>query len=316
MKVFLTGATGYIGTNVLDKLYQAGHEIHFLALPKEKTDHLKKYKPIIHRGNILDYDFTIFKKEEFNYVVHLANIRGNSHLNVLGTENLIRGIKYSEQKPKIIYTSSVMAVGPSGGIPHHEEVDLNPITPYGVSKVKSEKLIIESNVPYTILRSTAVIGNNNPTSKQIIKLLNIGYIISIKGAENQKISFIHVDDVVEAIFKSINHKGSENNIFNLSADMIMSPVEIIKTAATLLNKKINIITVPNWVARSLKTTLKTGYKLSNAEVFRDLLNAIDYQIVTANYSFVCDNSKIKKLLDWSPKKNDFTESIRSMLLNS
>ncbi|MCI5059213.1 MAG: NAD(P)-dependent oxidoreductase [Flavobacteriales bacterium] len=312
MKILVTGATGYIGAYLCNKLSLAGHEISAFKFPEEYVAHIKEHIHEFIPGNLLDLDSCITDKE-YDVVIHLANIRGFSELNVIATKNLLKSISLWKKKPHIIYTSSLMAAGPSGKGIIDEKHTPKPNTSYGRSKIESENLIIRSGLDYTILRTTAVFGNNNPTSKQLIKLVSSGFGFIVKGSQKNKISFVHVDDVVNAIVKVTDNVNQLNEIYFLSSDLEANQKEIIQVAAELMNKRIRMIHIPKGFANMILTVVTTAYKFIGSKQLRNFQNALNYQILTADHSFVCSAKKLRKELNWEPEYVDLKKAIQTMI---
>jgi nucleoside-diphosphate-sugar epimerase len=163
-KILITGASGFIGTNVLEYFHSMGYiVINFDLITPKNNEHISFWEKI----DITKYDDLYHKAKIFNpnYIIHLAartDLKGKTlddySANIIGVKNII---KVSQQLPnlkKIIIASSMLVC--SRGYKPQNQFDYNPVTIYGESKVLTEK-IVWNNKPYcdwAIIRPTSIWG--------------------------------------------------------------------------------------------------------------------------------------------------------------
>ena len=163
MKILITGASGFIGTNLLESL-RADHEVmnvDFRA-PRNK-EHIGYWQDV----DIVDFNSLYKVATDFNpdYIVHLAartDLDGKTledyNANTIGVENILKVASKLPNLKKIIITSS-MLVCKAGYMPKTQS-DYNPTTVYGESKVRTEQ-ITWNNPPrcdWAIVRPTSIWG--------------------------------------------------------------------------------------------------------------------------------------------------------------
>lgn len=164
MRVLLTGASGFIGTNLLEDLVSKGYEVCNIdcATPK-----IKERNSVWKKVDITDYES--FEKAVLafqpDYLVHLAartDLDGKSledyAANVVGVENLMKIIPKLPYLKKVIITSSKFVT--RNGYVIKDQFDYCPHTKYGESKVETEKKVW-SNKPqcdWCIIRPTSIWG--------------------------------------------------------------------------------------------------------------------------------------------------------------
>lgn len=166
MRVLVTGGSGFIGTNVIEKFARSGHAILNFSLDAplnpEQTDFWCK-------GDILDAAAMIAVLQQFqpDHVLHLAaraecdentTVEKGYRANTDGTKNVLDAIRATPSVERSIITSTQFVCAP-GRIPK-SDTDYFPETVYGASKVITEQLTREANVPgcWTIIRPTNVWG--------------------------------------------------------------------------------------------------------------------------------------------------------------
>lgn len=231
--VGVTGAKGFIGSHLITYLQQRG----ITCVPFE--------------GNLLNTEDIkgYFQNNRITKIVHLAGsfnppFESLINKNLRITQNLLEvgmplGLK------KIIYSSSAAVYGNSPENGSKEEDVLKPNTLYGLVKEYTEECIsyyaCNNNLSYIILRFPNVYGDGNKKGV-IYNLLNDIKTkggITIEGDGTQKRNFLHVNDVNQAIHKSIDY--NENNIFNVGDDKSISLNDLVE----LLKEKYSFDVVHN-----------------------------------------------------------------------
>ncbi|NVM17254.1 MAG: NAD(P)-dependent oxidoreductase [Candidatus Lokiarchaeota archaeon] len=171
MKVLLTGAFGNVGLSTLNELLNKDYEIRVFEIYNKKNRKIaKKFKNKIDIiwGDLRNKEDVNTAVQNQDIVIHLAAIipplaDTNPNLaesvNVGGTKNMLDAIKTQEQKPKLIFTSSIAVYGDRRYNPMIEVTD--PIAPskgdyYAITKITAEKLIRESGVQFAIFRLTYI----------------------------------------------------------------------------------------------------------------------------------------------------------------
>lgn len=166
MKILLTGASGFIGTNAIEFLVARGDTVVNLDSqpPLNPEQHSFWRKVDLLDGAALTAEFASASPDA---VIHLAartdcdeetTVEEGYRVNVEGTRNVLAAIKVTPSIGRVLMTSSQFVCGP-GFAPRYDE-DFHPVTVYGQSKVISEQLTREAGLPclWTIVRPTNVWG--------------------------------------------------------------------------------------------------------------------------------------------------------------
>jgi UDP-glucose 4-epimerase len=233
MKVLITGGAGFIGSNLASYLKQEGYDvIVFDSFERSIRNAKNVLKGIAIEKLDLRGDLRkIIKHARKSVIVHAAAyINAKESIkkpleylenNVASTVNLLKAT--SKIAEKIIYLSSAAVYGEPKHLPINEEHDLNPINPYGASKLSAEYWVkAYSNlyaVNYVILRLFNVYGEGQKgeyagvISKFIEKARKRKPLI-IYGDGLQTRDFVYVGDVAKAVKLAIKTKNS-NEIYNI-----------------------------------------------------------------------------------------------------
>ena len=288
MNILITGASGFIGQNLVDFFVKEGvHNIITLDL-KPKTHNTSHYCLDISNFNNLS-NIT----EDIDIIYHLAaQSYGKGSLlepekdidwNAKGTLNICRLAKLKNVK-KIIYSSSMAIYGNKEV--SKEKDNPEPLSNYGVSKLTGEFYIKKSDIDYTIFRLYNTYGRGQDLSnysKGVVLAFTSQIVlgetnIKVTGDPNRFRDIIYIDDVINALVLGIKHTETNNKIYNLSTNVKTTIKELINIIIQASNKQgikiINTGSLPgdqfgntgdNTKLLSLgwkpKTNLKTGIKV-------------------------------------------------------
>jgi GlcNAc-P-P-Und epimerase len=212
MKILVTGGSGFIGTNLIEKLLIPGnHSLMNLDSAKPKLD---SHKSFWKECNIMDAVSLNKQIDSFrpDAVIHLAartdtnpkNVIEDYAVNTKGSANLLDAIKNCSDTKRCIFTSTQFVHQYHGG-PKHDQ-DFAPHTVYGESKVQMEKMIRAANLKctWTIIRPTNIWGPwhlRYPT--EFWSVLSKGLYIH-PGRQPVMRSYGYVGNVVDQIVKILN----------------------------------------------------------------------------------------------------------------
>lgn len=173
MHVFMTGANGFVGLNVVAALVAAGHRVTVYVRPSSNVDFLTPFGVEIVRGELSDQAALTKAMQGAQGVIHTAgNTSCNKadwpqlqEVNVDGTRNVVQAAIANKVK-RIVYTSTTSAIGAQKGAAHLANEDM-PLTgfrarsPYGISKQMAEKIVLDaqkSGLECIILNPAEVLG--------------------------------------------------------------------------------------------------------------------------------------------------------------
>lgn len=259
MRVLVTGGAGFVGSHVVDILIEQNHEVSVVDnLISGNTENINP-KTKFYQTDIRSSEFEmVFQEESPEIVYHLAaqsivppSIKDplyDESVNVGGTLHLLELMKKHDSK-KIIYSSSAAIYGNPVSLPINEEHQIQPISPYGLTKFLAEQYIAlyyrMYGIDYTILRYANIYGPRQTLNGEggvitiFIDKLRNGQPLIINGDGLHTRDFIYVRDVAEANLLSMKH-GS-NGILNISSGKAVSLMELIAGFEEVMDTKIEVI---------------------------------------------------------------------------
>lgn len=234
----VTGATGFIGSELCKKIKSSG--IRVRALIRNRDHNLKHLDP--NELKYVDYDCPDSLKSSFEGASHIFHCAGdpkfgNGRQYIQSNINLTKRIlesaeAKSSELEQFIFISSIGAVDrkktDSCKSTINEETPAFPTSDYGRSKLEAEKAVWSSNLPATVLRPSLVVGGGMRYKSHFSSFLRSAFRNSIfsKFDWSGTFSVIHIDDLVSAIFLLSKQKGAigetyfcSGNPLNLGASL-------------------------------------------------------------------------------------------------
>lgn len=255
MRVLVTGGAGFIGSHLVKALVSRGFSVR--VLDDLSRGSLRSLDPVLDsiefvRGDVRDGGVVAGLVRGVDVVVHLAalvdafeslsNPRLYSDVNVGGTLNLCIA---SGNVKTFVYASSAAVYGEPVEVPVREDHPLNPINPYGASKVAGEAYVkTYSNIHGyrpVILRIFNVYGPGQTKSyagviEEFRRRLTTGEPLLIHGDGLQKRDFISIWDAVEAIVKAIEVEEAQG-AYNIGSGKAITIRELAKLMARIAGRK-------------------------------------------------------------------------------
>ena len=288
MKLLFTGASGFLGRNVLPLL--------------EKTYSIKT----IGLGEVDNYMVNMAETvphfvESFDVVLHAA---GKAHIvpsteaerqaffdvNVQGTKNLCRALEESGIPQAFIFVSTVAVYGCELGNDVSEEHPLGGITPYAKSKIQAEEFLThwctEHGVKLGIIRPSLIAGPDPPGNLgAMIRGLKTGRYLSIAGGKARK-SVLMVEDIARLVPLLVEKGG----VYNVCDDEQPSFRDLEMLICSQLGTKLHL-NVPYCLAKGMALI---GDCLGN----KAPINSLKLKKMTGSLTF--SNEKAKRILGWKP----------------
>lgn len=227
LKSVVTGASGFVGSHLVDLLIEKGHEV-VCILRKSSSRRWLEGKPVqIVDAGLFDYDALKEVLKDADYLFHVAGVvksksdEGYTRGNVETTKSLLEVVaKNNRNIKKIVIVSSQTAGGPSLSEKARIESDLaSPITRYGKSKLEQEKLAQSymDILPITIVRPPAVYGERDTEIYLVFKTYKSG-LMTLVGFDKKKLSLVYVKDLVNGIYLAAVSENSKGETYYIGPE--------------------------------------------------------------------------------------------------
>lgn len=246
MKIFVTGATGYLGGHFCEYLKDKGHEVTAFIRNPKKASLLDKSDIPYKVGDISDISsISEALKSKYDVIVHCAGFvsdRGPLKLfreiNVEGTKNLAEAMLATGHR-RLVHISSVAAYGDFGmGIDETYQPRKHKWFKYGLTKLESEEVLNNFDLDVTILRPPHIVGVRDRTG--YIPVLYHSMRKSGIWLENGKtlVPVVYLGDVCEALNTCLEKSETIGETYNVSSDEKITIVEIADILHKILGMKI------------------------------------------------------------------------------
>ncbi len=276
--LLLTGATGFLGDEIVRALLAKKIRVRCLARKKEDAERLRKNCAVA-MGDITGEQAVANAAKGCDVIIHgAAIIRGTKEeyerTNIQGTRNIVEAARKAKAK-HIIFLSTILAA--------YEKT-----TSYGKSKLAGEEIIKNSGVPHTILRlSIAYKEGDNKTIGKLIALVKKLPVVPVIAGRSEKLQPVYAKDVAKAIASAASRKP-RNKTYYLAGPVITFE-ELMKTMAAALAVKRMFLPMPKPIMKmavAVYSTLTLHKSFTNEQLDFILAGkAFEYEDATKDLGF-------------------------------
>ena len=261
MKILITGASGFIGSFIVEEALRQGFETWAAVRRSSSREYLQDERIHFIELNLSSKEQLVeqLRGQEFDYVVHAAGVtkcldkRDFHRINTEGTKNLVLALQELQMPLKrFVFVSSLSIFGAIKEQQPYDEIretdTPRPNTAYGRSKLEAEQFLATTTLPYIILRPTGVYGPREKDYFIMAKSIKQHSDFAV-GYKRQDITFVYVSDVVQAVFLALE-KGRTGRKYFLSDGQVYQST----TFSDLIHEELGRpwwirITAPVWVLR-------------------------------------------------------------------
>ena len=263
MRALVTGAAGFIGSNLVPELLKLGHSVLVLDIfSNSRRQNLPSSPGVtICKGDVTVYDDVVNAVKQSDVVFHMAGQLGNVLsmerpqtdliTNVVGTINLLQACHERNLK-QIVFSSSSAIFGETKYIPVDEAHPKDPMSPYGLSKYAAEQYCLILGAEYGLrvacLRYFNVYGvlqHFNPYGNVLpifAEKVMAGEPLTIYGDGEQTRDFIEVSDIVRANILAMQCEA--NGVFNIGTGVATTVNQLAKIVIEAADKDVEIKYAP------------------------------------------------------------------------
>jgi nucleoside-diphosphate-sugar epimerase len=293
----VTGGAGFIGINLVKELLSRGEGVRVLDIAALDQDIAKQVQFL--KLDIRDKQGVIQACKDIDCVYHIISLvpiskagKGFWDVNVEGTRNILQGALECGVK-KIIHMSSSSVYDINQQHPLTEETPIKPLGVYAHSKYDAELVCCEYRkigLNVNIVRPRTVVGAGRLGVYQILfDWLRRGKRIYLIGPGNNKIQFIHVKDLAEAMISMA--KKADNETFNIGTEGFGTLRQDLEALIDYAKTGSKVVGLPAGITIGFLRMLD----------WFNLSPLADWHYLSYSKDFYFDISKAKKMLDWQPR---------------
>jgi nucleoside-diphosphate-sugar epimerase len=266
VKAVVTGAAGFIGSHLAERLLAEGHEVtgldafvdYYPRAVKEQNLALSRAHPRFRfvEGRLQDLDLApvIEGAAQVYHLAAQAGVRASwgrdfsayTDHNVLATQRLLEAC-VAAGVPRVVYASSSSVYGDAPTLPLREDSLCRPVSPYGVTKLAAEHLglLYERNygLPVVSLRYFTVYGPRQRPDMAFHKFLKAcreGSAVRVYGDGRQTRDFTYVDDIVSAT-RAAGDCGRPGCVYNVGGGERVALNEVLRMIEEVTGRRLEIV---------------------------------------------------------------------------
>ncbi len=303
VRVFLTGATGFIGRHLCLRLIERGDHVVALVRSQRKAAGLPREVELL-QGDLSVFADPQTKLPASEVVIHLAGVvtadkaADYEAVNCAAVKGLVECLGRQTWKPeRLLFTSSLAAGGPTRGAIELTESDpCRPVDPYGKAKARAEAIVREAPFPTTTFRPPIVLGPGDDASLTLFRAARTGIGFRVAG-EPQGLSFVDVRDLVDAIVLMASDRRPGSFCYYASHPSRTNVRELWRELARSVGRRVFVVPVPAWLLYAL---MRVSTAAAAVFRFKNRLDAKQYAQMTAP-AFLCSSARLRAELGWAPK---------------
>ena len=297
--ILLTGATGFVGSNLMKELLKQGLQVRCLIRNPDWADALKKTGAELVKGDITDKDSILKAMDDgrITAAAHLVGILAETGratfktIHTEGTRNMVEACKAKGIK-RFIHIS---ALGTRA----------NARSQYHKTKWEAEEIIRASGLDYTIFRPSVIFGKEDKFTNLFAGIIKISPFIMIPGNGQNKMQPVSVKNLVSAMTIAVKDPQHIHKVYEIAGPEKLTFDQIIDTICRVMGKTRLKIHIPMPLMRP--GALIAECILRKPPITRDQLLMLEEDNVT-------DNNALESVFNIKPV--GFEEGIRSYLTAS
>ena len=320
MKILLTGATGFLGFRTLEKLVEMDEVQSVIATGRTiKDSHYVKHPKVTYQlGELSDRNFVESITQDIEYVIHAAALSSPwgtydefEKANLLSQKNLIQAVQ-KNGIVKYVYVSTPSMYFDATNRRAIREEDPLPrkfINAYSATKRMAEIELMNSSIPYVILRPRALTGRGDTVIMPRLIHAHKEGRLKIIGSGKNTVDLTSVSNAVDAIILGLKAEGKAlNQTYNITNGEPVNLWEKISYVLSLMNEQLPPKKIPYFLVLSIAQLMEWKSKITNMK--EPVLTK--YGVGVLAKSMTLDISKARELLGYHPTVST-DEAIREFI---
>lgn len=263
--ILVTGATGFVGTRVVNLLRAEGKPVRCLVRDRGRAERLERLGCELVTGDLSDVDALTEAASGCDAVVHLVSIiqgRPEDFQRVMvdGTRNVVEAARRSGLRRIVLM--SALGTGEA----------TRDLVPYFGAKWQMEHMVTESGIEHVILRPSFIFGPGGGAVTEFAKVVRYSPVTPVIGSGTQRIQPIDVDDVAAAVARSVYLPEAANRVFSLCGPDVVTWNELWERLAMAMGKRRPTVHLPTGLVRIPAALLEL---LPRPPVTRDQLTMLE-----------------------------------------
>jgi uncharacterized protein YbjT (DUF2867 family) len=243
VKIFVTGATGFVGPKIVHALRAQDNDVRVLVRAPARGARLAGWGAELVTGDVTDPASLRAAIDGCTHVVHLvALIKGSAgdfhRVMTEGTEHLVAAAKDAGVERFVLMS----ALGTSA--------TSKDTVPYYAAKWAEEEAVKGSGLEYTVFRPSFVFGKDGGALPTFVKQVRYSPVVTVIGPGLQRSQPIWVDDVAAYVARAIDAPAAANRTFEIGGPDVVDWNELYLTIARVLGKRGRLLHVPIGIART------------------------------------------------------------------
>lgn len=301
MKALVTGATGFVGSHVVDVLAARGDTVVVFARSAERAAPLERLGARVALGTLGDAAALAAAVAGAEVVYHLAGLTAAVseaeylRVNEAGTRQLVAAVLAASPRPRLVYVSSQAALGPSTpGQALDEDAPCRPLTAYGRSKLAGEAVVrAAAGLAWTIVRPPSVYGPRDREFLKMFQLVRTG-LAPVFGTGAQPISLVYAPDLAEAIVRAGTTPEAAGQTYHAAHAQVVTTRELASAVGRAVGRAPLVLPVPGAVATPIVSLIG---RIAAARGRLSTLNA-DKMAEFLAPAWILSSAKAERELGW------------------
>lgn len=254
MKTFVTGATGFVGSEVVRHLYEAGHAVRILARnpnsgPVQAL--ASEFKAEVHPGDVLNTASLVNGLEGAEAVVHLVGIiseAGEStfeRVHVAGAQNVLTAAQRAGVKRWV--QMSALGTRPHAASRYHQ------------TKWAAEEIVRASGLGFTIFRPSLIYGPRDQFVQLFARIIRFSPLVPVMGSPRARFQPVPVEAVASAFARSLGEAKSIGQTFDLCGADTLTLAGMLDVIQAVLHRKRWKARIPSGLANCQAALLEWVY---------------------------------------------------------